>query len=96
MCSKFMPYMLAMNVGTVMIAAQPEIFLTTSFCCTEITARLACSTLVSSSRWVLMASSMRRTWSVTSRMCSPSSDEASAILAETIWSSGCSSGCTAR
>ena len=50
MCSKFMPYTLAMNVGTATIPAYEEIRLITSFWLTLTSARFASRMLVSSSR----------------------------------------------
>ena len=72
MCLKFIPQIEAMNVGTAMIAAQPEIFRTASFCCRLMTARLAWKMLARTSRWVAISSSTRWRWSSTSRRWSRS------------------------
>jgi hypothetical protein len=45
-----------MNVGTVMIAAQPEILRTTSLWATEMTAMLACRIVVRRSRCAIASS----------------------------------------
>ena len=85
-----------MNVGTVMIAAQPEIRRTMSLCSTPITAMLACSTVVSRSRCAITSSLTSVRWSLTSRKyCAIAGADASRCRAPAP-ATGASSGCTAR
>ena len=85
-----------MNVGTVMIAAQPEILRTTSFCSAVVTAMLACRIVESRSRWAMISSLTSLRWSSTSRKYWRSPSLMASTPPWVIAAAGPSSGCTAR
>ena len=67
MCAKFMPYQLAISVGSASRPAQPASFLTISPCATVTSDRLTFIAAETISRWVSMVSRTRAAWSSTSR-----------------------------